>query len=248
VVDCMDRYTDGWGRVKAAVGTLRAVAEAPLGRVCFSTGQVPNLDAFGALTLVQFHSLPLPEGAIDPLRYTQPNRMAVAIVHAMTAMANRIVDVGTPEDPKLLIYDEAKPILENPEGRASLERFTLQGRSKGIVPVILSQNSSHLVGETLRNNLGTAFVFELPSAKEAEHACGLLGIEATEQNVHLIQTLSPRQGDGTRPDYAICVMRDSEGRVGMMQPDLQTDEIKRAFDTTPGSRFGLQVVAEATGA
>ncbi len=236
----------------AAADTVGSMARWPLARVCFSSGEVEDVDLYNALTLLQFRGLPLPESGLGREEYTDSNRIAVAIMHSMSALAARVINVGTPEDMKLIVYDDALPILQSAQGRATLERDVLRGRSLSCVNMVISQNASHVLsgGEdtTLVSNFGAVIVFRLPDQREAEAGCRALGIPPDEDHIRILRSLGPDPSEDEPAQWTECVMRDNDGHVGRVQPQLYTQALRDAFNTTPGRRYGLHVVDEAASA
>ena len=234
--------------VKAAAETLKYISGWGIAESCFARADTAEIELYDALTILKFRGLPIPNASLSPERWTDQHRVATAIMHAMIALAGRIIDVGGPDHPTMSIYDDALPILSNEEGRATIERETLRGRKANHVPVIISQNASHLTAggsagagqQTLISNLASAFVFRLGDPEEARAGCRLLGIPATEQNVNLLMTIGPAidEDSDELPAYSECVFRDLSGSAGRVQLDLVTDEVRMAFNTTPGRRRG----------
>jgi hypothetical protein len=227
---------------KAAAETLRWVSGWEMARPMFSQQGSLDAELKNALTILKFRGLPIPDAGMPPERWTDEHRIATAIVYGMVALAGRVIDVGGPDHPKMVIYDDALPILSNSEGRATIEREVLRGRKMHATPVVISQNASHAMTQssggrqTLVSNMASAFVFRLPDREEAIEGCRVLGISPTDDNVHLLQTIGPDMEGDDLPTYAECVAR-IEGRVGRVQIDLVSREIRAAFSTTPFARL-----------
>ena len=238
--------------VRAASAALRAISRSWLAEACFSMGEAHDFDMYDALTVLQFKGLPLPPAGLAPSAYTDDHRVATAVMHAMTSLAATVIDVGGKDHPKMIFYDDALPVLQNEVGRALLMGDVLRGRSMNCVPVVISQNATHLLidddagqAETLASNLGAAFVFRLPDYREAEAGCRVLRIPPDEWNVHTIQRLGPEADDsGELPGFSECIFRDAAGAVGRLQVDLLTQEIVEAFSTTPGRRKDFDAMLE----
>lgn len=252
LMEVLEVLSDGYHseQVRAAASALQAISRSSWARACFSLGERPQLNLHNALTVLQFKGLPLPPAGLAPSSYTDDHRVATAIVHAMAALAGEVIDVGPKEHPKMIVYDDALPILQNEVGRGILERDVLRGRSSNCVPVVISQNASHLVGETLTSNLGAAFVFRLPDKHEAEAGCRVLGIPPDEWNVHTIQRLGPEADDmtGELPGFSEAIFRDASGQVGRIQLDLMSQDRTDDFSTTPGRAQLADYYAEAASA
>jgi hypothetical protein len=96
------------------------------------------------------------------------------------------------------------------------------GRGLNVTVLLLTQKLADL-GD-ISDLVGTAFVFGQDSDAEAARALDLLGLDPDDQGlIALVRSL--RKG--------WCLMRDLDGRVGLMRIDPASDDLLAAFDTTP---------------
>ncbi|MDQ6900821.1 MAG: ATP-binding protein [Candidatus Dormibacteraeota bacterium] len=234
VVDALREREDG--KARWAAENLDAVSRLPMARTCFATDQVPDLDLLNALTLLQFRNLAVPDANVKREDYDLRDRLAVGLVHALTALAGRLIDVGGDADPKAIYYIEARIIMGSRQGLALLERDVLRGRKRNTTPWIDTQNATHVSSPTLSGNLAAAFVFRLETEVEIKAACDLLGIEKEPENLARIAQLGRQEQGQEEIRYSECVHRDVDGNVGTLYVDLETEELREAFNTTPPSQ------------
>jgi hypothetical protein len=119
------------------------------------------------------------------------------------------------------------------QGLALLERDVLRGRKRNTTPWIDTQNATHVGSPTLSGNLAAAFVFRLETEVEIRAACDLLGIEKEPENLARIAQLGRQEQGQEEIRYSECLHRDVDGNVGTLYVDLETEELREAFDTTP---------------
>ncbi len=233
VIDTLRGFTTE-GAPQWAADNLEAVSRLPMARTCFATEQVPDLDLLNALTLLQFRNLAVPDANVQREDYDLRDRLAVGLVHALTALAGRLIDAGTDADPKAIFYIEARIIMGSRQGLALLERDVLRGRKRNTAPWIDTQNATHVSSPTLSGNLAGAFVFRLDSPVEIDAACDLLGVAQEPENRARISQLGLAEAGEETIRYSECLHRDVDGNVGTLFVDLESEELRQAFDTTPG--------------
>src|SRR5207244_13632309 len=103
----------------------------------------------------------VPEASVKREDYDLRDRLAVGLVHALTALAGRLIDAGTDADPKAIFYIEARLVMGSRQGLALLERDVLRGRKRNTTPWIDTQNATHVGSPTLAGNVARAFVLRL---------------------------------------------------------------------------------------
>ncbi|MDQ6897971.1 MAG: ATP-binding protein [Candidatus Dormibacteraeota bacterium] len=236
--------TFGDGPPRWAAENLEAISRLPMARTCFATEEVQDLDLAGALTLLQFRNLVVPDASSRREDYDLRDRLAVGLVHAITALAGRLIDAGADSDPKAIFYVEARAILESRQGLALLERDVLRGRARNTTPVLDTQNATHLTTPTLSGNVSCAFVFRMEAPEELEAACDLLGVTKDPENLARIAQLGRAEQGEELIRFSECLHRDVDGNVGTLFVDLQSGELRQAFDTTPGRALSFE---ESTG-
>jgi hypothetical protein len=206
-----------------AAAALRALARMPMARMCFAGEQAARLRLDDALTIVQFANLGLPSAGTRPEEYSIPERLAVGLMRAVTALAGRLIDGGTPSQPKLLVLDEAWALTGSAEGQRLVERLARTGRSKNAALLLVTQNARDLMDERVTNCLSVKLGFRSEDETELRAMLALLDVEPSPELMAQISRFAAGE----------CLMRDLEGRVGRLQVDLVPDELRIAFDTTP---------------
>lgn len=206
------------------VDVLTYLATSGQGQLLFGDGSQKAIDLSMPLTILQIEDLKLPEES-----QTDYGRMAIALLMAISDFSRRFSNQSSNEF-KLVLFDESWRLAKVREGRAILEELVRTGRSKNAAIYLISQNAKDLLGEEIRSNLGCRFVFRCRDQKEAEAACQILGIEATEQNVETLRNLPT----------GMCLMSDLEKRVNELEIRVVDERLFKAFDTRPGSQVKKQ--------
>jgi hypothetical protein len=202
---------------------LSYLATSGQGQLLFGDGTQEAIDLSKQLTILQVEDLQLPEES-----QTDFGRMSIALLMAISDFSRRFSNQSS-SNFKMVLFDEAWRLAKVREGRAILEELVRTGRSKNSAIYLISQNAKDMLGEEIRSNLGCRFVFRCRDQQEAEAACRILGIEATEKNIEAIRSLPT----GT------CLMSDLEKRVNELEIKILEDRLFRAFDTRPGSKTSL---------
>jgi hypothetical protein len=206
-----------------AAAPLRAMTGMPMARMCFAGEEVAELRLQDALTVIQFAGLSLPPAGSRPEDYSIPERLAVGLMRAVTALAGRLIDTGTTSQPKLLVLDEAWALTASAEGQRLVERLARTGRSKNTALLLVTQNARDLLDERVTNCLSVKLGFRSEDDTELRAMLALLDVEPSPELMAQMSRFAPGE----------CLMRDLEGRVGRLQVELVPNELRVAFDTTP---------------
>ena len=218
-------------RLKAADDTtanevgdaLEVIADFGLARLGF--GNEANAEpgsAKSAVTTIRTPGLSLPDPGASRETYTRAERISVATLSLIAALALRLVS-GDRSRHKVVLLDEAWFLLASTQGRMLLNRLVRLGRSANTTVLLASQRLADL-GD-LSELVGTYFLFGQESDVETSRALRLIGLDPDDDT--LIHSLK-----GFRKGR--CLMRDLKGRVGELQVDLASDALLEALDTTPG--------------
>lgn len=202
------------------VDVLSYLATSGQGQLLFGDGTQEAIDLSKELTILQVEDLQLPEES-----QTDFGRMSIALLMAISDFSRRFSNQSSDEF-KMVLFDESWRLAKVREGRAILEELVRTGRSKNAAIYLISQNAKDMLGEEIRSNLGCRFVFRCRDQKEAEAACHILGIEATEQNIDKVRNLPTGS----------CLMSDLEKRVNELEICIGQERLLHAFDTRPGSQ------------
>jgi hypothetical protein len=206
-----------------AAAPLRAMASMPMARMCFAGDEVAQLRLQDTLTVIQFAGLSLPPAGSRPEDWSIPERLAVGLMRAVTALAGRLIDTGGTSQPKLLVLDEAWALTSSAEGQRLVERLARTGRSRNSALLLVTQNARDLMDERVTNCLSVKLGFRSEDDAELRGMLALLDVEPSPELMAQVSRFAPGE----------CLMRDLDGRVGRLQVELVPEELREAFDTTP---------------
>jgi hypothetical protein len=209
---------------REAGDALDVLSDFGLARLGFGTGEEPGVEAARAVTTIRTPGLILPDPGASRETYTRSERVSVATLSLVAALALRLV-AGDRSRHKVVLLDEAWFLLASTQGRALLNRLVRLGRAYNATVLLATQRLEEL-GD-LSDLVGTYFVFGQESDREARRALELLGLDPADA------TLVARVKEFRR---GRCLMRDLDGRVGELQVDLAVPGLLEALDTTPRER------------
>jgi hypothetical protein len=196
---------------------------------------LPRLDmTTQRLTLVDFdRDLGLPEGKTAS-EYSVSERIALAAVRLVIRASLEILIANRSG---VLIVDEAWTFLSQPEGLASLQRISREGRSLNILPVFLTQRIADVVTKDLESYLSRVMVLKLNEKKEAETALRLCGLRPTPQRLAEIREFGPLPPEGDRPArWARGFFRDLAGQHAQVLLGPTPPDAAAAYSTNPTDR------------
>lgn len=173
-----------------------------------------------ALTTIRAPGLTLPEPGVARETYTRAERVSVATLSLVAALALRLVSADRSRH-KVVVLDEAWFLLASAQGRAILNRLVRLARAYNATVLLVTQRLDDVEG--IRDLVGTWLVFGQDSDAEATRALQLIGVEPTPARVARL-----REARAGR-----CLMRDLHGRVAEVQIDCADPELLDAFNTTP---------------
>jgi hypothetical protein len=211
---------------REAAEALEVISDFGLGRLGFSDGAAGE-DALATsnLTTIRMPGLNLPEPGTDRAAYTRSERVSVATLALVAALALKLIS-GDRSRHKLVILDEAWALFASSQGRALLNRLVRLGRAFNATILLVSQRVEDL-GE-LSQLVGVSLVFGQDSVRAAAVGIEAIGLDPGEGG--LAQRVTEyRRGR--------CLMRDLGGRVGEVQVD-PLPELLAALDTSPGAGEG----------
>lgn len=205
-----------------AAEALEVVSDFGFARLGFGDGSLADdRRAVAPVTTIRTPGLTLPDPDAARETYTRGERISVATLSLVAADALRLVS-GDRSRHKLVVLDEAWFLLASTQGRALVNRFVRLGRALNVTVLLLTQKLADL-GD-LSDLVGVCLIFGQDSDAEASRALDLIGLDPDDQGlIALVRSL--RKG--------WCLMRDLDGRVGLMRVDPASDDLLQAFDTTP---------------
>ncbi|MBS1891186.1 MAG: ATP-binding protein [Actinobacteria bacterium] len=224
VVDRL-RGVDAPGAREAAEA-LEVISDFGLARLGFADRtEVPGPVAVSNLTTIRMPGLNLPEPGTERAAYTRSERVSVATLALVAALALKLIS-GERSRHKLVLLDEAWALFASSQGRALLNRLVRLGRAFNATILLVSQRLEDL-GE-LSQLVGVSLLFGQDSLRAAAAGIEAIGLDPGEGG--LAQRLTEyRRGR--------CLMRDLDGRVGEVQVDPLPD-LLAALDTSPGAGEG----------
>jgi hypothetical protein len=215
----VERLRGDEGAAREAGEALEVLSDFGLARLGFGSGEARPPEARRSVVTIWTPGLTLPDPGASRETYTRAERVSVATLALVAALALRLVS-GERARHKVVVLDEAWFLLASTQGRSLLNRVIRLGRALNATVVVASQRIADL-GE-LAELFGVRFLFGAETEAEAAAALAQLGLE-------------PREGpDLTTFRRGRCMMRDLDGRVGEVQFDLVSPELLAALDNTPG--------------
>ncbi|MBA3867106.1 MAG: ATP-binding protein [Solirubrobacterales bacterium] len=221
------READAPGAREAAEA-LEVISDFGLARLGFSAPEeaVASPAAGRAnLTTIRMPGLNLPDPGTDRAAYTRSERVSVATLALVAALALKLIS-GDRSRHKLVILDEAWALFASSQGRALLNRLVRLGRAFNATILLVSQRVEDL-GE-LAQLVGVSLIFGQDSVRAATAGIEAIGLDPDEGGLARRVT-EYRRGR--------CLMRDLDGRVGEVQVDPRP-ELLAALDTSPGAGEG----------
>lgn len=173
-----------------------------------------------SLITIRTPGLQLPEPGTARAAYTRTERVSVATLALVAALALRLIS-GDRSRHKLVILDEAWAFFNSAQGRALLDRLVRLGRAFNATILVISQQVADL-GE-LAQLVGTVYLFGQDSPRAAARGIEEIGLDPDDGG------LAARLTEFRR---GRCLVRDLRGRVGEVQFD-PAPALLAALDTTP---------------
>jgi AAA-like domain len=218
------RLRDGGGSDAQEAGdALEVVSDFGLARLGFGVGAEAEVQVGRSVTTIRTPGLTLPDPRASRETYTRAERVSVATLSLVAALALRLVS-GDLTRHKVVLLDEAWFLLASTQGRTLLNRLVRLGRSHNATILLATQRLDDL-GD-LSELVGTFFLFGQDSDAEAARALSHIGLDPDAAELRA-QLKEYRQGR--------CLMRDLDGRVGELHFDLVFPELLEALDNTPRS-------------
>lgn len=207
---------------REAGDALEVVADFGLARLGFGTGREHQVvEGAAPVNTIRTPGLVLPEPGAARESYTRAERVSVATLSLVAALALRLV-AGDRTRHKVVLLDEAWFLLASAQGRTVINRLVRLARAFNATVLLATQRLADL-GE-LAELIGTYFVFGQESDAEAGRALELIGSDPDDR-ARRQRLRELRRGR--------CLMRDLHGRVGDVQFDLVYPSLLAALDTTP---------------
>jgi hypothetical protein len=192
-------------------------------KLAFGEGDQEGAVAHHPLTTIKSAGLTLPPAGTPREAYGDSERVSVATLKLILALAMRLVS-GDRSVHKMIIFDEAHIFTQTADGLRFLARLIRMLRSMNVTMVMLSQ----LAGDfrELGELVGYRFSFRQDTDEQARLNLRMHGVEPTQQWIEMLRGFT----DGE------CLMSGLDGRVtaGKFDPGM---EFLRMADTNPNRRI-----------
>lgn len=188
------------------------------------------------LTLIEFdRELGLPSASTPPSEQTFPERIAIATIRLVTraALATLVANKGG-----MLLVDEAWTFLSHPASLQALEKLGREGRSLGVMPVLITQKLADIRTANLEAYIGRVTVLKLQEPREGEAALRLCGLEPTEELLAWLRDAGNKKPTAENPAGrpALGIHRDLEFNFSALMIGPVPEEIRMAISTNPEDR------------
>ncbi|HEX5984649.1 MAG TPA: ATP-binding protein [Solirubrobacterales bacterium] len=199
---------------------LDVLSDFGLARLGFGTGEAEPIEVERSVITIRTPGLSLPDPGASRETYTRAERVSVATLSLVAALALRLI-AGDRSRHKVVVLDEAWFLLASTQGRSLLNRIIRLGRALNATVLVATQRLADL-GE-LTELFGVYFLFGQETAGAAKAALAPISLDSEAALV--ARLLEYKQG--------LCLVRDLDGRVGEAQFDLVFPELLAALDNTP---------------
>ncbi|HET8862171.1 MAG TPA: ATP-binding protein [Solirubrobacterales bacterium] len=206
------------GRVAEALDVL---SDFGLARLGFGSGEAEPIEVARSVITIRTPGLSLPDPGASRETYTRAERVSVATLSLVAALALRLI-AGDRSRHKVVVLDEAWFLLASTQGRSLLNRIIRLGRALNATVLVATQRLADL-GD-LAELFGVYFLFGQETDAEARAGIAQIGLDLEDGAVRA-RLREYRQG--------LCLMRDLDGRVGELRFDLVFGELLAALDNTP---------------
>jgi DNA segregation ATPase FtsK/SpoIIIE-like protein len=139
---------------------------------------------------------------------------------------------------KVFIQDEASVLKRSSTGKALKNRMVKMGRTEFASIFLIGQNVSDIgEDEDVKANIGTKFAFATNSKAEAREVLKYLELNYESEELQEMLIELPT---------GVCLMKDIEGRVAVLEVEPLFDDLIEAFNTTPELRVDRDDTSDKT--
>jgi hypothetical protein len=199
---------------------LDVLSDFGLARLGFGSGAADPIEVERSVITIRTPGLSLPDPGASRETYTRAERVSVATLSLVAALALRLI-AGDRSRHKVVVLDEAWFLLASTQGRSLLNRIIRLGRALNATVLVATQRLADL-GE-LAELFGVYLLFGQETAGAAKAALAPISLDSEAALV--ARLLEFQQG--------LCLMRDLDGRVGELRFDAVSPELLAALDNTP---------------
>ena len=189
----------------------------------FSDGNVKeSISLDKKLNIIQVADLVLPDTNTNASEYVATEVLSIAMLITISTFALDFIHTDRSIF-KIVDLDEAWSFLQVQQGKTLSNKLIRAGRSMNAGVYFVTQNSSDLSDEKMKNNIGLKFAFRSTDINEIKNTLKFFGVDSEDEtNQKRLRELENGQ----------CLMQDLYGRVGVVQIQPLFSDLFNAFDTT----------------
>ena len=203
---------------------IESMVDYDFAHLLFSDGNVgQSISLDKQLNIIQVADLVLPDRDTRFEEYTTMELLSVAMLIVISTFALDFIHSDRSIF-KMVDLDEAWTFLQVAQGKALSNKLIRAGRSMNAAVYFVTQNSSDVDDEKMKNNIGLKFAFRSTDSKEIKNTLEFLGVDGDDENN---QTRLRDLENGQ------CLFQDLYGRVGIIQIHPVFADLFHAFDTRP---------------
>ena len=225
VIDELNEMEDEEAHLLAS--HIAAFTDYDFAGLLFSDGKVTRkISADKALNILQVQDLMLPDSEKNVEEYTSIEYLSIAVMITIGTFALDFI-YSDRKIYKIVALDEAWSLLQVAQGAALSNKLVRAGRSMQSGVFFITQSSSDLLDEKIKNNIGLKFAFHSTDKTEIRNTLRFFGLDPDdEENQNAIMALETGE----------CLMQDIYGRVGKVHTQILLQHVFDAFDTRPPRR------------
>ena len=203
---------------------IESMVDYDFAHLLFSDGNVgQSISLDKRLNIIQVADLVLPDRDTRFEEYTTMELLSVAMLIVISTFALDFIHSDRSIF-KMVDLDEAWTFLQVAQGKALSNKLIRAGRSMNAAVYFVTQNSSDVDDEKMKNNIGLKFAFRSTDSKEIKNTLEFFGVDGDdENNQKRLRDLENGQ----------CLFQDLYGRVGIIQIHPVFADLFHAFDTRP---------------
>lgn len=202
---------------------LVTISQLAYASLLFGDGSGNKITFEKRVTVLQLDRITQPPADKAVEDYSLDEYLSAALMTSSVALAAAF-GRGDRRRLKVILGDEIRWFVNNQYGRDLISQQTLVGRAMGTFTMLVGQNVSHIPAD-LHQHFTRRFSFGAANHTEAVATLEFMGVEASDENVARLMALNPGDVKGQ------CLLRDLEGRVGMMQIDMVVQDLIDAYAT-----------------
>lgn len=226
---------------------IRLLEDSGMAQLFIGDGTEQALTLDDRLNILQIENLKLPDVTTKKDDYTEPERISMAIMMAITSFTIKFIH-SRPGKFKVVLFDESWMLGKTAEGEKLMSYGSRTSRSLYSSIILNGHSVTDLPNEGIRNSITYKFCFKTPDREEAERMLDFMKMEKTKSNLELMMTLgdpdNPDEKEKRRPE---CLFQDRNGRVGILTFDAVFDDLIDVFGTTPVDASEQEQIAYSAG-